>query len=257
MPLTPSDKTNIFIDRKDPIEESRMLVQKLSVADARRLMKLEGVELDGKSFIRELVFTVAFAAATAYAIVTGGVTVWHLFMPLIACWFALVTAIPVVYLFYRHDAIKVEAKKSIYNLLFLAAVIATAVAIHAGKTKQPFSIQFQEDVHTAWRWVIDSDIHWAMIIAYFNIVSSMPARVHNLMEFGPPFAAVGIGCATQLLVFFAGACALPVIIEKQVSAVWVMWFLLNAAHVLALWVHWDVGWRLKKYDAERLARNSK
>jgi len=246
-------KPNIFIDRKDPAEESRMLVQKLSVADARRLMKLEGVELDGRSFIRELVFTAAFAVTTGYAVFTGSITVWHLFMPLIASWFGLVTAIPVVYLVYRHEAIKVEAKKSIFNLVFLAAIIAAVVGYNAAKSHQSFSTQFQQDVHTAWRWVIDSDIHWAMIVAYFNIVLSMPARVHNLMEFGPPFAAVGIGCATQLLVFFGGACALPLIIEKQISAVWVLWFLLNAAHVLALWIHWDVGKRLKAYDAMKAA----
>src|SRR5262245_53340793 len=102
-----------------------MLVQKLSVADARRLMKLEGVELDGKSFIREIIFTVAFAATTAYAIVTGGITVWHLFMPLIASWFALVTAIPIVYLIYRHPAIGVEAWKSLGNLAVLAVIIGS------------------------------------------------------------------------------------------------------------------------------------
>jgi len=249
--LEPCVKPNPFSVRNDPSETSTMLVNKLSVADARRLLKLEGVELDGRSFVRELAFTAIFAATSAYAVATGGATVWHLFMPLVASWFGLVTAIPIVYLFCRHPAIKVEAFKALGNLALLGAIIAGVVFFRMTKTNLTFSGQFVDDARVAWRWVTESGIHWAMLAAYFNIVSSMPARVHNLMEFGPPFAAVGIGCATQLLVLFTGVIVVPLFIGQSVALVWWLWGTLLFAKLLALYLHWDVGKRLRNYDAAR------
>jgi hypothetical protein len=249
-------KHDSFSPVNDP-GESRMLVNKLSVGDARRLMRLEGDELDGTSFVRQLCFAIAFALATGYAIFTGDVTVWHLAMPLLASWFGLVTAIPVLYLVYRHRAIGVEALKSLLNLAILAAIIVGVVIYHMTRTRQSFSMQFAEDADAAWKWVRESNIHWAMLVAYFNIVASMPSRVHNLMEFGPPFIGVGLGCAMQLIVLFTGVFLVPLLYDRPRVIVWWLWATLLLANALTLYLQWDVGKRLKKYDAERLAAKTK
>jgi hypothetical protein len=237
--------------KEDPSEKSRMLVNKLSVADARRLMKLEGVELDGKSFAREIVFTAVFALASGWAVFKSDVSAWHLLLPLVASWAGLVTSIPIVYLIYRHPAIKVEALKSLANLAVAAGILGVVVYVHAAKTQQTFSDQLSEDYRRAVQWVKESGMHWAMIIAYFNIVASMPSRVHNLMQFGPPFAAVGIGCAMQAILMVVGVFALPLLIDKPRPLVWSLWGLLLFANLLSLYMHWDVGKRLRRYDAER------
>jgi hypothetical protein len=178
-------------------------------------------------------------------------------MPLLASWFGLVTAIPIVYLVYRHPAIGVEALKSLLNLAILAAIILGFVIFHMTNTHQPFTVQFVEDAKAAWKWVKEAHIQWAILVAYFNIVASMPSRVHNLMEFGPPFVGVGLGCAIQLLVLFTGVFLIPILYDRPRVIVWWLWGTLLFANALTLYLQWDVAKRLKKYDAERLAGKRK
>ncbi len=73
-----------------------MLVNKLTVDDARHLLKGEGGAITGAEFLLQIAAALVVAVLTARAIVVGEATVWHLLLPMVAQYIALIAALPIV-----------------------------------------------------------------------------------------------------------------------------------------------------------------
>lgn len=232
---------------------SLFLVNKLTVDDARHLIRTEGGELAPWQFAWELASLVAVAALTARAIWTGGATVWHLAMPLAAQYFAMLAALPALYAVVRHPAMRKDALQSLRLIVGFAVIGAGATYFRSQQNSTGWSEQLALEAYRAWRWIADAQMHWPLAAAMFGLVSGLPSRVRALLEHGPPFVAAGIGCAMRLLVLLLGLIVVPIVLEGAARPAWVLWGLLTAADLLALWMHWDVQRRLRRWDAQQAA----
>jgi hypothetical protein len=227
-----------------------MLVNKLSVEDARHLLKGEGGELTGTELILQLASTAVVAGFTARAIIVGNATVWHLALPMFAQYLALIVALPFIQIVVRHPAITKDAIGSLRLWIGIAAVVGVTVAVRAHDANTAWAEQLRSDGTRAWRWVADAEMHWPVALAFLGMLLSLPGRVRNLFEHGPPFVAVSLGCGMRLAVLFLGAAALPWALSNPRNAVWILWALILVSDFLALWMHWDIQGRLRKYDAK-------
>lgn len=228
-----------------------MLVNKLSVEDARRLLKGEGGELTLTELILQLASIAVVSGFTARAIIVGNATVWHLALPMVAQYLALIIALPFVQLVVRHPAITKDAIGSLRLWIGIAVVVGVTVAVRARDANTPWAEQFRNDGTRVWRWIADAKMQWPVALAFLGMLASLPGRVRNLFEHGPPFVAVGLGCGMRVGVLFLGAAALPWVLSDPRSPVWFLWGLILLSEFLALGMHWDIQQRLRKYDAKR------
>jgi hypothetical protein len=226
----------------------KILVGKLTVGDARHLLRNEGGGRTTASFLFQLACSTAVAASTARAIALGDVGPWHMALPLFAQYFGLLLSIPVVYAFMPHPALRPEVRKSVGWWIFFAVGAAVYVAVAAARSQRSFGAQFAEDFRRVRDWIVQAQMHWPMLLAFVGMGAGMPGRVRNLYEFGPPFVGVGLGCAMRILMLVAGWFLLPFVIEKPARAVWVLWSLLTLAEALTLYLHWDIQRRLQRLD---------
>jgi hypothetical protein len=231
-----------------PPKSSRMLVNKLSVDDARHLLQNEGGELTAAEIVLQLLAAVAVSALTARAIWVGNATVWHLAMPMVAQYFAMIAALPLFYVVVRHPGLLKDAVGSFTLWFGFAAAVAIAVALRSQQHGTPWRDQLHADAAGAWRWITDAEMQWPILLAALGMLATLPARVRNLVRYGPPFVGVGLGCAMRFVVLLFGCFLIPWAIGSSTRMAWFLWAIIFAAEVLALWMHWDIQTRLRKID---------
>lgn len=231
-----------------PHNSSRMLVKNLSVDDARHLLRNEGGELTLTEIVLQLVAAAVVAALTARAIWVGNATVWHLAMPMIAQYVALIAALPLLSIAAPHPGLRKDAVAALKLWFGFAIALAIAVALRARSQETPWRDQLRADAAVAWRWIADAHMHWPILLAALGMLAALPGRVRNLYLYGPPFVGVGLGCAMRLVVLLLGAFLLPWIAGSSTRMAWFLWAMILSSEALALWMHWDVQTRLRKLD---------
>jgi hypothetical protein len=226
-----------------------MLVNKLTVDDARHFLKGEGGAITAAEFLLQIAATFVVAALTARAIVVGDATVWHLLLPMAAQYVALIAALPIVQVVVRHPDLNKDALAALRLWLLYAFVMAVAVAVRSYQAHTPWQQQLRTDYHAAWNWIVDAEMHWPILVAFLGMALSIPGRVRNLFEHGPPFVGVSLGCAMRLIIIFLGGIAIPWAMSDPSRMAWYLWTVILLAELLALWMHWDIQRRLAKHDA--------
>jgi hypothetical protein len=235
---------------KSATSNDRKLVNNLTVADARHIVNCEGGELTVGEVATELVVTAVVSATLARAIWVGNATAWHLFLPMVAQYFALILILPMVYLIIRHPDLRkdsIGALRLIGGVILVAAIV---VAIESYRTHTPWQQLLNDYAARAWRWIVDAEMHWPILLAVAAILWAIPRRVRNLYEHGPPFYGVNLGCAMRFVVPLLGCFLLPFIASGGIPIVWVLWAIILLAEILALWMHWDLQSRLRKLDGQ-------
>jgi hypothetical protein len=227
-----------------------LLVNDLTVADARHLLKTEGGKLDASQISIRLVSTAAVAIGCAYAIWAGHATVWHLALPMVAEYCVLLVAMPLLYLVIRHEALRKDAVGAV-RLLAIALVVAViAGAVRTYQTGVPWKELLAADLNMAWVWVRDHKISWAILAAMAGVLLELPGRLVNFKKFGPPFSPVGLGCGMRVAVLCLGVFLLPVVMSGSATRnAWILLGVLVLADILALVMHLDIQRRLEKLDA--------
>jgi len=230
---------------------NRLLVNELTVGDARHLLATEGGQLDASQVAVRAVSIVVVAAACAYAIWAGHATVWHLALPIAGEYFVLLLAMPILYLAIRHPALRKDAIGSMRLLVILAVAGVIAIAAQAHQSDQPWTMQLAHDANTAWNWIRDHKIQWAILAAMAGTLLELPGRLINFKKYGPPFSPVGLGCGMRIAVLFLACFLLPIVMSGTASRnAWILLGLLVLAEVLALVMHLDIQGRLEKLDSK-------
>lgn len=229
-----------------------MLVNNLTVADARHIVNCEGGELSAGDIATELITSAVVAGALARAIWVGDATSWHLFLPMVAQYAALLLVLPVVYLFLRHPALRKDSIGALRLIAFLLLAGAGALAVESYRTGAPWRTLLDDHLRQAVRWIVDAEMHWPLLLAVAAILLAIPRRIRNLYVHGPPFYGVSLGCAMRFLIPLLGCCLLPFIAAGEIPVVWVLWTIIVLADVLALWMHWDLQRRLRNLDGAPL-----
>jgi hypothetical protein len=233
-------------------DSSAMLVNDLSVKDARHLIGGEG-ELEPSQIAIRLISVTVVASTCAWAIWTGKATAWHLFLPMVAEYFALLIGVIIAFVIVRHPAMKKDAHSSFILLNVIAFIVAVSAWWRAHQQQISWQSQLELDARAAWTWIRDGHMHWPMLAAAVAVFLDLPYRVGNLLRLGPPFVAVGLGCGMRVAVFALAVFLLPFVVSgNKVTNAWVLWLILLIAELLTLWMHWDIQSRLKKRDAESL-----
>lgn len=235
---------------KSAAKEDSILVNKLSVRDAAHLVKTEGGSLSTGQIAFRLATVVLVAAFTARAIVLGSATAWHLFLPLVAEYLVLLLSMPVLALFVRDGDLKKEARKSLFWLFAIAVVASLWIASRSFDHGTAWSVQAKAEASRLLHWITGHQMHWPILGAAAAMVLGMPGRVAAYHRHGPPFMAVGLGCAMRILVPFFGCFLLPLIASGKTPLVWVIWTILLLAELGALWMHWDLQRRLARRGIE-------
>lgn len=231
-------------------ESHRKLIGNLTVADARHTLLCEGGGFTVGQLAFELVSVIVVAAFTARAIVVGNASAWHLIMPMVAQYFALILVIPALYLVLQHPDLRKDALGSLRLCVGLMVVIAIVTAVRARETGEAWQQQLNADAAIAWKWITDAEIQWPMAIASLSILAALPGRVHNLYEHGPPFSGVSLGCGMRFVVLLLGGFTLPWALEHRDRMAWTLWAMFVIAEILTFWMLWDIQQNLKKVDAE-------
>jgi hypothetical protein len=232
-------------------ESSRMLVNDLSIEDARDLLRNEGGELRPAQVAIQLVTIAAVAATCARAIWVGRATAWHLALPMAAQYLTLLVLLPIIYALLRLDGMRKEARDSLRAIAVLAATVAIAVAVRARLHDQTWTQQFVADVGLLGTWITAHQMQWPMLCAAAGILVDLPGRIRNLVKFGPPFYAVGLGCGMRIAVLFLGCFLLPFVIGSSTRFTWFLWAAIVVAELLTIGMHWDIQRRLRRLDSRQ------
>lgn len=228
--------------------QNPFLVNKLTITDARHLLRLEGGELSWTQVGVQAVMILLVAGMTARAILVGGATAWHLALPMVGEYLALLVTIPLMALFWHHSELRSGAWKSLTSLIVFAGVAAVVLWVRAKGSEASWQDQTATDATRLWQWIVDAQMHWPIVVAAAGMALAMPGRVRNLFVHGPPFVSVNLGCAMRVLLLFVALMLLPFVLENALRMVWILWTILVLADVLALWMHWDIQRRLKKLE---------
>ena len=235
--------------QKIPPSADPKLVNNLTIADARHIVACEGGELTAGETVIEIITSLLVAGALTRAILVGNATAWHLFLPMVAQYVALILALPLIYLFFRHAGLRKEVISALRWVAVVALIAAASLAFQSYRSGVPWRAQLNADLSQAWRWIVDAQMHWPILIAVAAVLLALPRRVRNLYVHGPPFYGVSIGCAMRLVVPLLGCFLLPFIASGAIPIVWVLWAIILLADFLALGMHWDLQRRLRKLDA--------
>lgn len=229
-----------------PAADGDLLVNQLTVRDAAHLVKTEGGSLSTGQIAVRLSVLVLVAAFTARAIVLGHATVWHLFLPLVAEYLVLLLSLPVLTFFVRDGELRKEARKSLLWLLTIAGIAALWIASRAIDDGTPWPVQARIEAARLLHWITGHQMHWPILGAAAGMALGMPGRVAAYHRHGPPFMAVGLGCAMRVVVPLLGCFLVPVVASGKIPLVWTIWTILVLAELGALWMHWDMQRRLAR-----------
>jgi hypothetical protein len=238
-------------------DSGKMLVHKLSVKDARHMVQGEG-ELEPSQIVIRVISIMVVAAMCAYAIWKGNATAWHLALPMVAEYFALLVGIVVAFAIVQHRDMRKEARNAFMVLNGVAAINAISIYIRARRQEISWTERLELDLKESWAWISESHMQWPMLFAAVAVCLDLPVRVKNLLRYGPPFVAVGLGCGVRVGILFLGFFLLPFIVSgSKTSNAWILWGLIIGAELLALWMHWDIQGKLKKLDGASEAETTK
>jgi hypothetical protein len=234
-----------------PPSAGPMLVNKLSVKDARHLLKHEGGEATRVEYALQLAFILITAGFSARAILWEGATVWHLLLPGLAQYLALLVFIPVCQAFFHLPGMRREVIKSYGNLAFWCVAGGVSVFVRAAKHQISPGSQWAQD--TAWlaSFIMETGMLWPMISAAAGMAISLPARFRTFRDHGPPFVSVSLGCAARIVILFLGLFLLPLLLAHSGGAPWFLWTALLLGDLLGLIVIWDIRRRLRRLDARQ------
>ncbi|HYO26109.1 MAG TPA: hypothetical protein VEQ85_14295, partial [Lacipirellulaceae bacterium] len=221
-------------------DPDKPLVGNLTVGEARHLINTEGGELTGPEVVAAIFSALVVSGFTARAIAVGNASAWHLVLPMVAQYVALLLAMPWVYLIVRHPAMRRDAVGGLQVIVGLPVVLAIVLAVRSHDAGAPWRDQLAADASALARWITDAQMHWPMLLAVAGILLALPGRVRALYLFGPPFSAVNLGCGMRVVVLLLGAAILPWAMGNRTRMAWTLWAMLLAAELLALWMHWDV-----------------
>lgn len=235
-------------------EAGVILANKLTVADARHLLRNEGGEMSPRELAIGIGSALVTAGLLARAIVVGQATAWQLLLPSFAQYLALLVALPIAYLVTRHPALKSEALRASWLVVMFCVLPAISAGARGYDENISWRRQLAEDSAATWKWIADSEMHWPLLSSVLSTLFDFPRRIGNLYRFGPPFMGAGIGCAARLLMPLLTCFLLPFLVAAPKVLPWYLWAMIVAADFLALWVVWSVQARLRKYDASRAAR---
>ena len=226
--------------------DPQYLVQKLTVKDAQHLLRNEGGEISLGSVVTRLIIVAVVAVFTARAIWIGDATAYHLILPSFAEYFTLLIVLPIVQLFIKHDAIKKDAKGGVRLLIGVLVIVSILNFFRARHLHQTWSEHAQQQLSVFGNWIVDHQMHWAMVGASAGILISLPGRIKMLYKHGPPFQAVSLGCGARLAVLFLGLFLTPIVMAAPTTLAWVLWTLLIASELVALAMIWDIQKKLKE-----------
>lgn len=237
--------------RRTGADTNKLLVNDLTVGDARHLLAIEGGPLDASQLVVRGISIVVVAAACTYAIWAGHATVWHLALPMVGEYLVLLLTMPLIYLVWRHPAMRKDVVGAVRLLAILLVAGAIALAVQAHRAERAWMDQLSLDVDVAWSWIRDHKIHWAILAAMAGILLELPGRLANLRKYGPPFSAVGLGCGMRIAVLALACFLLPFVMAGTATRnAWILLGLLVLAEVLTLLMHLDIQRRLGKLDSK-------
>lgn len=226
--------------------DAAILHNKLTVGEAKHIIRTEGGALTPRGIAIQVISVLAVSIFTARAILTGQATVWHLLLPMLAEYLVLLIVLPPVTLVLQDRELKKESRRGIILLAIFAAIAAGWIAYQAHLSSRPWNDEAAAQFTQFRDWIVDAKMHWAIIAAAGGRLGNIPSRIAAYRRHGPPFMAVGIGCGMRAGLFVMGAFCLPWLFASSVKIVWALWGLILLAEALALWMHLDIQWRLKK-----------
>ena len=237
--------------RRQLVNSAKVLAGNLTVEDARHLLNNEGGELTSRDIATQIGWTLVVAATTARALWTGNATVWHLALPMVAQYLALIAALPLFYLFVREPGLRKDSWGAVRLWVGFAASLAVATLARAKSHEVDWQRQLHDDVLLAWRWIVDAQMQWPMAAAALNILQTLPGRIRNLQKYGPPFVGVGLGCAMRFVVLLLGCFIIPMAAGSSTRMAWFLWAVIVLSDACALWMHWDIQSKLRALDGGR------
>lgn len=227
-----------------------ILVNKLTVGDAVHLIRTEGGPFSRARLLFRGLTVLVVSAFVARAIVVGEATVWHLFLPMVAEYLVLLLALPVLRFFVRDPELDVEARKAGSWIITLAAAALAWITWEAYDGATPWPEQAQMEWLRLREAIVGHEMHWPILGAALGMALSFPPRIAAYRRHGPPFMAVGLGCAMRLVVPLFGAFLLPFLASGSLPVVWFVFAVLFLAELGTLAMVFDVQRRVEKRGIE-------
>ncbi len=252
-PFVATGKTNV------DLRDRRLLVNKLTVGDARRLLLHEGAERSVFENVIDLGFIVVTAGLVANAIWNWDASLWHILLPLLAQYIAINTCIPILQMIYRLPDFRSNIGKCLGNIAGWFIIVGAIVGWRANSVGMPWTLQLQLDSAVVRDWIVHHQIHWPIATAYVGFAITLPARFRAYRDFGPPFVSVSFGCAVRILILFLFLCIGWIFLFSNPQSnkftndygVWILWGLLLVADLLAWYGLLDIRRRLQRLDSQK------
>jgi hypothetical protein len=234
---------------KSSTQPAKMLVNKLSVDDARHLVRNEGGEMSGLAFGWNLLSVFVISGLCARAIWLGHASARHLVLPMVAQYLVLLVFLPVLYVVMRASDLRKEAMRSLAWLGTLIVAVSGYVLYESRRSARGWQEVLDSGAQDIAGFLVDSHMIWPLMGVAVNSAVDLPRRVNNLKKFGPPFVGVSLGCAARFLVFLLGVMLIPFVVQNPQRIAWIVWALILFAELVAIWMRWDIQRRLKKLDS--------
>ena len=230
--------------------DNAILVNNLTVKDAVHLVKMEGGSLSKGQIAFRVATVVIVAAFTARAIVVGQATAWHLFLPMVGEYLVLLASIPLISLILHDSALRKDARRSLSWLLTITVIASLWIGSQAFDEGTAWTSQARVEFSRLYTWITTHQMHWPILGAMTAMIGGLPVRVAAFHRHGPPFMAVGLGCAMRLIIPLFGCFLLPFIAAGKFPIVWLIWTILLLSELGALTMHWDLQRRLTNRGVE-------
>lgn len=216
----------------------------------RWILRGEGGERTAGEFAVAVLMALGTSGLVAWAIRAGDATVWHLALPLAAQFLTWVLLFPLVYGVLRHPDLRKEAVSSLRMWVILPLVVLVVVTVRQfWIDEQTWLNQLSDDTQRFWHWVIDSKMHWPILLAAVTMVGILTTSIRTLYRHGPPFDGAPLGCAVKAVVAILALFIVPFLLTTPIKVVWTVWGILLTADLLAIAAHWDIQRRLKRFEA--------
>lgn len=189
-----------LIARRGKGKPDELLVNKLGVREATHFVRKEGGSLTTTQIVFRVITVTAVAIFTARAIVVGDATAWHLSLPTLGEYLVLLLSLPVVNVIIRDPALKKDAAQSLRVIFGLVVIGSLWIASRSFDSDIPFPQQAKLEFSRLIGWITSHEMHWPILGAMVAMAAGIPARVTAFHRHGPPFVAVGMGCAMRLVI---------------------------------------------------------
>lgn len=230
--------------------DTAILVNKLTVGDAVHLVRTEGGTLSRIQIAFRVATVLIVAAFTARAIVVGQATAWHLFLPMAGEYLVLLATLPVISFILHDETLRQDVRRSLSWLFAIAVIASLWIGSRSFDEGTAWTVQAKVELSRLYTWITSRQMHWPILGAMAAMIAGLPGRVAAFHRHGPPFMAVGMGCAMRLVIPLLGCFLLPLVAAGEFPIVWVIWTILLLSELGALTMHWDLQRRLAKRGIE-------